>query len=190
MKKGMNKNCKSCQRSFYLKPSRIERTYCSPNCYYVSLEKPKLPKVCRACNKNYEVIPSSVASKYCSQECSWRAQITEVDKICKVCDKQFAVDLSQSKTRVHCSKKCSNLGLLGDKNVGWAGDRVGYNALHSWVRKTLGVPQKCEFCETTQAKMFDWANVSHLYKRETSDWIRLCRKCHIAYDTEKLSLTL
>jgi hypothetical protein len=69
-------------------------------------------------------------------------------------------------------------------NTNWRGDKVGYAGLHAWVRKHLGTPDKCEHCGTTMAKIFDWANKSHEYKRELDDWIRLCRKCHKKYDKE------
>lgn len=65
----------------------------------------------------------------------------------------------------------------------WAGDRVGYKGLHKWVQTSFGKPSLCEHCGTTTAKIFDWANVSRLYKRDRSDWIRLCRSCHSAYDS-------
>ena len=69
-----------------------------------------------------------------------------------------------------------------EKHPQWKGDRVGYLALHQWIARKLGNPKKCEHCETTTAKRYDWANVSGDYKRDLTDWIRLCRKCHIQYD--------
>jgi len=30
--------------------------------------------------------------------------------------------------------------------------------------------------------MIQWANKDHKYKRDISDWMRLCAKCHTHYD--------
>ncbi len=76
----------------------------------------------------------------------------------------------------------------GDKNYKWKGDEVGYSALHKWVVRYAGNPKHCAYCETLDAKRYDWANISHSYKRDLSDWIRLCRKCHISYDRGKIQL--
>lgn len=76
-----------------------------------------------------------------------------------------------------------NKGLIGvmPLPVNHKGDAVGYHALHDWVERHLGKPTKCEHCGKEDGR-FEWANKSHQYKRELDDWIRLCKKCHIAYD--------
>ena len=68
------------------------------------------------------------------------------------------------------------------KSNSWKGDNVSYSALHTWIRNKLGRPSLCEHCKTTTAKKYEWANKSHQYKRDLSDWIRLCTSCHIKYD--------
>lgn len=70
----------------------------------------------------------------------------------------------------------------GINHHNWKGDKVGYTSLHSWVRRQLGSPNKCEMCGKTESKKFEWANISHEYKRDLLDWIRLCTKCHRHYD--------
>lgn len=78
-----------------------------------------------------------------------------------------------------------NKGLVGvmptPKNH--KGDAVGYSALHDWVERVLGKPNKCEHCGVTDKRM-EWANKSHEYKRVKDDWIRLCKKCHVKYDRQ------
>lgn len=76
----------------------------------------------------------------------------------------------------------------GDKKNSWKGDNVGYSGLHKWVTKHLGQPKYCAYCQTTIAKKYQWANISHAYKRDLDDWIRLCVKCHMAYDRGKITL--
>lgn len=70
----------------------------------------------------------------------------------------------------------------GEKNIHWKGDNVGYHALHDWVRRYKGTPNKCSNCGTTKAKRYEWANISGKYKRKIDDWIRLCRSCHVRQD--------
>lgn len=72
--------------------------------------------------------------------------------------------------------------ISGENHPNWKGDNVGYQGVHQWVRKMMGAPRICIHCHTTQSKSYDWANVSGEYRRELSDWIRLCRKCHNRYD--------
>lgn len=64
----------------------------------------------------------------------------------------------------------------------WKGDDAKYRAIHAWVAKHLGKPNECEKCLATTAKKFEWANLSGEYKRELSDWMRLCASCHRKMD--------
>lgn len=136
-------------------------------------------------------------------------QQARVYRKCLLCNKEFFVHLYRStdlKRGRYCSKECGYLsrrgkhlspltefkkGNIPSKNRKlpsgarhhfWKGDNVGNNALHSWVKRKLGSPAKCEFCNTTESKRFEWANKSGNYKRDLSDWLRLCKKCHIKYD--------
>ena len=82
-----------------------------------------------------------------------------------------------------CSRPCSNNGQ-------WVGNKIGYGALHSWVKRNLGFPEKCEHCFYTGLKggKIHWANKSHKYLQELTDWIRLCASCHKLYDINKLKI--
>lgn len=75
---------------------------------------------------------------------------------------------------------------FGIKNNKWKGDDVGNVALHSWVKRKLGRPTKCEFCgfESESPFRIHWANKSHEYKRDITDWLRLCVPCHKKYDLD------
>jgi hypothetical protein len=57
-----------------------------------------------------------------------------------------------------------------------------YRYLHTWVQRKLGTPQKCEICGTTEDRRYHWANKSGEYRRDLTDWRRLCVPCHM---TEK-----
>lgn len=54
----------------------------------------------------------------------------------------------------------------------------------------LGSPKYCANCETIKAIRYEWANISHFYKRDLSDWIRLCALCHRRYDKGKITLKI
>jgi hypothetical protein len=94
-----------------------------------------------------------------------------------------------------CSRSCSNTYWTGrhkDSGVGnrkrgsdhykWKGDNVGRVGLHYWVRSQLGTPNQCEFCSKSEGRL-EWANKSGEYKRDISDWLRLCPPCHRRYDS-------
>lgn len=72
----------------------------------------------------------------------------------------------------------------GEKNINWRGNSVGYDALHSWVKRKLGKAKICKNCGKCSGKI-EWANKSHQYKRNAKDWISLCKKCHGVYDSGK-----
>lgn len=81
--------------------------------------------------------------------------------------------------------------VSGENSYMWVGDKIGYRGIHHWIKKTLGSPMQCTRCGYTSEnpKKIHWANISHEYKRIVEDWIRLCAKCHKAYDMGKINLT-
>ena len=66
--------------------------------------------------------------------------------------------------------------------MAWKGNNVGYVAKHLRIIKKLGKPSLCANCKTTEARRYEWANVSKEYKDDENDWLRLCVKCHRNYD--------
>ena len=106
---------------------------------------------------------------------------------CLECSENFFarkanLDIGKDK---YCSKDCFNVArstLRGSETSNWKGNNVKYSGLHMWVRSMLGEPSKCEHCETTTAKKFEWANKNHTYFRNITDWVRLCTSCHRKYD--------
>lgn len=88
-------------------------------------------------------------------------------------------------TKKKISKSCTGKNK-GKGHYAWKGDMVGDVALHSWVKRQLGFPMKCEFCGFIANSRYKihWANKSHKYKRDVKDWIRLCVPCHKRYDLD------
>ncbi len=80
------------------------------------------------------------------------------------------------------TRKKMSLSRLGEKSPRWKGDNVGYGALHSWITRQKGTPLICEHCHRKNKRKYEWANISHKYKRDVNDFIRLCTRCHRRYD--------
>lgn len=82
-----------------------------------------------------------------------------------------------TKDRIRVSK-------IANKNPNWKGEKVGYAALHNWIERHYGKPKKCSHCGTEVAKKYEWANISGKYLRDIKDFIRLCDRCHKAFDNK------
>jgi hypothetical protein len=116
-----------------------------------------------------------------------------IPRVCTICQKEFLAykyDVTKG-GGLTCSRPCFHERYSSIRGT-YQGTKpvvgnLAYQALHRWVNKELGQPKSCEFCKTTEG-WFDWSNISGEYKRELSDWQRLCRKCHRKYDniSEKL----
>jgi hypothetical protein len=84
--------------------------------------------------------------------------------------------------------------LKGKKHWNWAGERVGNNALHTWLRREYGKPYKCENPECKYPKKdyygkimlaptrYEWSNKKGNYSRDRNEWWMLCPSCHRKYD--------
>lgn len=100
-------------------------------------------------------------SKYCSRDC-------------------YKNDIKNDPTVFRKGHKAL-VDQCGEKNTQWKGNDVGYSALHKWINKWFKKNESCEECGKYTGWL-DWANVSHEYKREVSDWMTMCRSCHAKYD--------
>lgn len=67
----------------------------------------------------------------------------------------------------------------------YKGEMVGYRGLHRWITLKKGKANHCENCDSNKKRMYHWANISGLYKRELEDWIQLCVPCHKRLDKTK-----
>ena len=80
----------------------------------------------------------------------------------------------------HPTKGKKRYNLCNERNGQWKGDKVGYTALHNYVKRRLKRPIICQKC--LKISRVDLANISGKYKRDLSDWEWLCRKCHMEKD--------
>ena len=94
-----------------------------------------------------------------------------VDQKCKGCDIIMKVLPCYKERQKWHSRQCM-------------AENAGYKGLHDWVRRVKGKPSLCEECGTITAKKYEWSNTSFEYKRDPSDWRRLCTSCHRHYDLE------
>ena len=78
--------------------------------------------------------------------------------------------------------KHGHSGLVEANNPNWKGAKAGYQSIHNWLYLRLGKPKECGHCGSGEKKRYEWANISKKYKRDVTDWIRLCVSCHRKYD--------
>jgi len=130
--------------------------------------KSKTIRKCMECGKEFQTYPYSIKKnqgKYCSRICGWRNNPTKIKKGQRLSPKtEF--------------KK-------GQRPHNWIDGNVNYDTLHHWVSNHLGKLKKCEMCGDTSNRKYAWANKSGKYKRDLSDWLRLCYSCHKIYDNQR-----
>lgn len=90
------------------------------------------------------------------------------------------------KNGINIRKGRKRLYYRDENNPNWKGDDADYYNKHEWVIVRLGRPTTCERCGKTglTGHKIHWANKSRTYKRELSDWMRLCASCHRVYDSK------
>ncbi len=143
----------------------------------ITSSKPKVQKICLTCQIEFSVWPSVVEAgkgKYCSKACGFKGQLGKPT-------------WNKGLLGFRAGKKRPGVIPKGEKNGCWKGESVGYSGLHQWIRKILGSADHCDECGLNQLpegkrRYFDWANISHEYKRSLEDWKQLCKKCHKAFD--------
>lgn len=159
------KQCKKCKQNKNLN-----------NFYFHMGMRDKRLNICKKCKLNY----ANKKSKEIKGKC--------VNCKKEIYTSRFKKKIGQGR---FCSQKCSSLFLnlkppinYGVNCWNYKGDKVGYDALHDWVKRELGTPLRCEHCgknNLTKQKIH-WANKSRKYIRVIDDWIRLCVSCHRKYD--------
>lgn len=131
--------------------------------------------------------------KYCSRSCADLARIgtTAWNKGLTIKDSRVAKYVEGGKKTQFKKGEHKN-----EQNINWKGESVGYTALHDWIRARLGKPTMCSNKECfyprkdadgrmmISPRSFQWANISHEYKRDLSDWMQLCASCHTSYDLQ------
>ena len=126
-------------------------------------------KPCEACGKSFSLIKQDKhrTPRFCSHRCY-------ADSI-----------RGKPNNRVVSPEQREHARQMGLSNRGkfWSGmgDMVGYQGVHDWMKRRAGKPIVCTHCGKF-GRGIEWANISGKYQRDTSDWMGLCRRCHVRYD--------
>lgn len=110
-----------------------------------------------------------ITRKYCAdcgKELVTSRYMKEV-KRCKSCSNRFREYSWSEKAKERKKNEANSM---------WKGEKVGYGALHDWIRRRKPKSELCEECN--QKRPRDLANISGKYLRSISDFRWLCRKCH------------
>lgn len=94
-----------------------------------------------------------------------------------------ARNMSKQRTTILRVLKRNNIEVkknIGEKKPGWMGENASYSTIHDWVRRWKIKQINCELCK--ESKKLEVHNINGLYKRNLSDWVWLCRKCHQKVD--------
>lgn len=83
------------------------------------------------------------------------------------------------KFKLHHSNRKGISQNKGENNGHW-NENVGYDGIHTWVKRNLPKPESCEFCGRNVR--LEAANISGKYLRDLTDWKYLCRRCHMLSD--------
>ena len=149
----------------------------------------KLTKVCLLCGSiiekkvNESLKDWNERHKYCSRECSNKSRIGSKswNK-----GKKMSAESIEKNRKSHIGQVAWNKGLKieqtkGEGNGMWKGENASYFAIHSWVYRTKGKPEKCIDCGKTTGRI-EWSNIDHQYRRKIEDYQARCKKCHERYD--------
>ena len=146
-----------------------------------------IKKICKNCHNNYLVHAyRAEKSSYCSRKCHDESLKGIAPKV----DNRGRTPWIKGKkhTPETLKKMVARFYPKGEDHPSWVGDSVGYFGIHSWIERVAGKPKKCEKCGTTEYPKYEWANKSRNYKRDRSDWIRLCIPCHRKADYHRMEL--
>lgn len=66
-------------------------------------------------------------------------------------------------------------------------DNLSYSGVHVWLYRKYG---SADFCEINSKHLgrIEYANISGLYLKKRSDYIKLCKRDHEMFDNKKYSI--
>lgn len=141
----------------------------------------RVTRKCQKCGKEFQILPSTLRGlpgrgKYCSASCRSKVVVKRLVQRNKA--HEFVDAQRESMNRLHVYQH-SNEAL----HPRWKGNDAGYYSIHDWITKHYGQPVGCDVCGLNDSsRKYHWANLSHEYRRDRSDFKRMCVSCHRKYD--------
>lgn len=149
---------------------------------------------CKVCAKDFNCNPSqdrrNKIRSFCSRECYYQFRINNIKplRVCAICDKKIGqyckggrcIKCKLTHPQTIESKMKISKTKMAEKNPMWKGNKVGYGALHDWIKSRFPKQKLCNICKIKRP--MDLANISQKYKRDINDWEWLCRRCHMIKD--------
>lgn len=80
---------------------------------------------------------------------------------------------------------------VAEKHHNWKGNQATSGSIHDWIRSRIGkaTEHKCKHCGVKKGKNYmEWASISRKAKRDVSDYMPLCVRCHRIYDKNPISM--
>ena len=122
--------------------------------------------VCLTCKERIEA--PSRGKKYCSRPCWYKSRKGIIPK--------NIITLYTPKLNRARSAK-----LREDKSPLWKGSRIGYSAIHTWLRLYANKKSECANCK--KIGRTEWAlKKGKIYERKKVNFLELCASCHRKYD--------
>lgn len=198
----MIKECKQCNKEFKAYGLRKNTAlFCSRTCKGIASRKPKVSFICKECNKKFFLVPSRLKYGNGTIYCSWKCyqknptrywlgkKRPEIKKWLSMFQKGH-IPWNKDKTGIFSKETLRKIGEASTKYYTikrqqlFKEKELTYRAKHKYVENILGKLDTCEDCGKSRlhGHQIHWANKSGQYKQIISDWIRLCAKCHAAFD--------
>lgn len=192
-RKGLNKLCVECGKSFYVQKSILCRKgggqFCSRLCCGKNKKgkrgenSKKILQKCKQCNKNYLIYPCELTHrggrKFCSKQCSWKNKKRVVECFCVRCGQKFLVVKSEGKRRVFCSWRCSRRrASFFDSTEDFLRDKI-YEDCFSQREKSTS----CELWRNYRISLKEWRS---LWKEQQGK----CRCCSKQLDPNPSRFTV
>ncbi|MBC8488489.1 MAG: DUF559 domain-containing protein [Bacteroidetes bacterium] len=142
-KERITKQCKYCNKTFTLLPSKVKQNaakFCSKHCSNEAKRQANTIKYCNVCNESFNA-KQDKSQKYCSRICFGIAnrghRTKTVNRICKTCGKTFMVLNSKLKHDAcsYCSKKCSHAAKIKQVKKECLVCKKEFNAMANKVKK-------------------------------------------------------
>jgi hypothetical protein len=135
-----------------------------------------------ACGSEFETTETRVKNgrgKFCSKQCKYKYRVMP-----KRGTGSYKL-LKENPSWIKPGQRLSPQSEFkkGTKPHNFLESGYGYHTIHDWVSFRLGKASVCKHCGSDKGRI-EWANISHEYKRDLSDWMSLCKKCHIKYDRQ------